>query len=766
MSNSSEFLEKPPPNSDQDGDIFQDRVPLKKRLFLKRKAMLSEEGSEGDRPSGKKLISIGHRKVKIPKEEKPILDESDTPLDHEEDLDHDKNQGDNISESSKKSYKKDRKKSLVMSLNKHEKFIKRLKVVKNKFKPFLVNPELYEGIFKVVHTANQMSYIAHTYLNFHILRILTLGLPIPDLSSQAFYCHLYSAVIPIGETTRPNQEFTDSLKEFLECFPTDFEYPDKANMSQLQNTMSAQLVTQVTNHLEVNIDTRFGRYLKAVYEIEDGRERQYITNRAMYGPSGYTSKFDTYKNQKELDAYNKRQSIIEKYSKVFKELSSISNNKKYYGELLKFHYMIHKEVENKEGKKWSLLPEKGSFITSHLEISTSTLPDVLSLCLTEKSKAYFGAKGKEVWSEYFKIPKRRGTFKFEGTITTNGYDVSVHYRKITRDFSRYLKRKEIPVYDDLTTEEKIKTIIAYKEEKNEEFTKEADKKKETEKDKKKKKEKSDKDRSFLKEVQKLIEEGRLRIFGNDPGDRCLFTMSDVDDKVIRCTRKEYKHLTGQGKRTKKINTRKDSLRFVQELSKYSLHTSDLEKYKKNLKEILKYVHKMFSEYKREYYRKLQFTGYIKKQLTYNALCNKIEGKEKGKEKIEGDEEKKILIGWGNGGGNRKGLKGTKLPCKGFKNEVERKCRRVLLKDVDEYLTTQMCSKCGCKTGDVKVKKTIKGVERLVSVYGLRRCTNNECRITWDRDVNASRNILKILMCELEGKERPEYLQRKTVPGTS
>ena len=46
------------------------------------------------------------------------------------------------------------------------------------------------------------------------------------------------------------------------------------------------------------------------------------------------------------------------------------------------------------------------------------------------------------------------------------------------------------------------------------------------------------------------------------------------------------------------------------------------------------------------------------------------------------------------------------------------------------------------------------------IYGLRRCNNNECRITWDRDNNASKNIRLILEHELKALERPKYLCHK------
>ena len=76
----------------------------------------------------------------------------------------------------------------------------------------------------------------------------------------------------------------------------------------------------------------------------------------------------------------------------------------------------------------------------------------------------------------------------------------------------------------------------------------------------------------------------------------------------------------------------------------------------------------------------------------------------------------------------------------------------------------MCNECGCETEGLKCWKEIRISEdkkewKKVKIHALRRCKNNECRTTWDRDVNASRNIHEILMTEHTGKNRPSYLCR-------
>jgi len=187
---------------------------------------------------------------------------------------------------------------------------------------------------------------------------------------------------------------------------------------------------------------------------------------------------------------------------------------------------------------------------------------------------------------------------------------------------------------------------------------------------------------------------------------------------------------------------------------FSVKTASLEKYSNNLKGMLPLVHDMFRIYNAEFYKKVKFTAYIRRQKTYTKICKEFDKTPK-------------IIGWGDGCGTRKGIKGKKSPCKELRKMVEKLCKNVVLVDVDEYKSTKMCSSCCEETGEVYVqKKYIKdGVEksRRQKIYGLRRCKNQTCGITWDRDVNGARNILKILKHMLSETERPVHLRRDPKP---
>ena len=91
---------------------------------------------------------------------------------------------------------------------------------------------------------------------------------------------------------------------------------------------------------------------------------------------------------------------------------------------------------------------------------------------------------------------------------------------------------------------------------------------------------------------------------------------------------------------------------------------------------------------------------------------------------------------------------------------------VTLLPINEFRTSKCCSECGTETEKVKEWVTIwnrsKGeMERkLRDIYAIGRCTNNECRITWERDINAASNIRSLLLHRLRKEARPTFLCRQ------
>lgn len=688
--------------------------------------------------------------------------------------------------------------------------VSKIKVVKFALNTVLKKRHHRHNVREVTHVFSKISFLAYSLLNFHILRVFKNDLAIPDLSKQGWYNQLICSSCPLpkkGKNKDPEEDpdqpkkkskvpkdldLLESAKLFKSYIPESFIVPDRKYLGMIQNFMCVDFKTAVQNHLELLLFNRVNCYLKVKDKVTDACLRKYIIRNIFEGHSGYPSKFDTNEQARDL---------VPKYQKVFEDIITIQkeseddpdqdeddeddeedntgtkngNKSEKLRVLLRHYFRMLKDVEDLEGKKWSLLPTKSSYVDGYITVSTSCLPNLLQRFGLKDYKEIEKMKGigEDMWETLFNIPDRNGTYDFSGTIKTNGYDVSVHYTKLTNEFKTEMEKKNVK-YQLLSLEEKIKVL----KDRNKDIQKENNKKKKAYEKLKKEREKARKenkdnkkedleekgmDKELLERCKVYMRNENVRLFGNDPGDRNLYTMVEevldenmkIKTNIRQCSGRRFKHETGMIKTREGINRRKDlpqNKEIHVELQKYSLKTSYLETYVTNLRGVLGVSEKMFELYKDVYYCKKKFTTYIKRQLMYNKICKGLN-----------DYGCPIIIGWGNGVGSRKGIKGQKSPCKELRKMVEMKCPQVLIVDVDEHLTTKMCSSCESKTCEIhKYEYEEDGFTKTkrVKIYGLRRCENNECRITWDRDVNGSLNILLILKSMLSSERRPAYLERK------
>ena len=120
------------------------------------------------------------------------------------------------------------------------------------------------------------------------------------------------------------------------------------------------------------------------------------------------------------------------------------------------------------------------------------------------------------------------------------------------------------------------------------------------------------------------------------------------------------------------------------------------------------------------------------------------------------------------------------PVKKFKLALKK--RAAFFVEVDEYRTSKTCSLCGCENDPVHLevyptkrqrKKQRKKDEstgilnlyprdepkKLSKIHRILRCSNNECSMLWNRDINSARNHVQLLDCILDSKPRPLHLTR-------
>jgi transposase len=88
-----------------------------------------------------------------------------------------------------------------------------------------------------------------------------------------------------------------------------------------------------------------------------------------------------------------------------------------------------------------------------------------------------------------------------------------------------------------------------------------------------------------------------------------------------------------------------------------------------------------------------------------------------------------------------------------KNKLQKWCEVV---DVDEFRTSKLCCHCHCEMAKIKFN----GKE----INSVLHCSNNECGITIDRDINGARNIFMLLEKMIQKERRPEAFCHSKING--
>lgn len=101
------------------------------------------------------------------------------------------------------------------------------------------------------------------------------------------------------------------------------------------------------------------------------------------------------------------------------------------------------------------------------------------------------------------------------------------------------------------------------------------------------------------------------------------------------------------------------------------------------------------------------------------------------------------------------------PAKRFFHALRRVCTVVL---VDEHLTSQLCCECAHQVKPMHAKvRNDAGVLQKRRLYSMRFCARKSCNARMNRDVNASRNILAMLLAIAGGGNRPAAFCRQHPP---
>ena len=257
-----------------------------------------------------------------------------------------------------------------------------------------------------------------------------------------------------------------------------------------------------------------------------------------------------------------------------------------------------------------------------------------------------------------------------------------------------------------------------------------------------------KDLAGLEKDEKGIYRSKAKIIGLDPGNKSPATWvthsrkhqmkhqkwkgdegehTEPEERYMKGILKggEWRFLSGQKQYTRKMNKRMTS--FCPEWRNLpSTKTVDPDKllsaYKQQVAMWDQLKEAFFDD---KWFQKQKMRKFCRHQRAMEEVVTRICGTKKK------EEQKKVIVAYGDGckNGNLRGtapIMSTKL----FK-KVSQSCCVVV---VNEFKTSQLCSCCHSE------------MPKFQKQYRMKRCTNSDCiRTVWDRDVNASINILNLFL---------------------
>jgi hypothetical protein len=583
----------------------------------------------------------------------------------------------------------------------------------------------------VVDNQNMIVFHAWHLLNLHFIRLLEYNLPLEDKINQTFIYQICCAVTTLdGKRTPPkNPSLLETWKLYMSSIPSNYALPCRDKQCNLLSNLSVMMITNIKNHLNLNWESHLFKYLKNSHPNNNNSIIGYIKRRIL-------GQVPDPKHPSKYDNNPENEKIIEFYRTKYKHPNMDFDIFKNHIIFIPHLYEMMKLSDILGQKKFSLFPRKSRMIPQHIHICNTSFLHLVSIYtgipVDKKNK-----NPEAEWSKYFRMELVQTKNRKFAYITTNGYDVSIAL-KVSNG-------KKLPYTTAFQVSDLIKAAIINIGKFRKTIRHDIDVEDED----------IDTIPENMNDDKEIITNWNeySNHLGLDPGKRSLFTTCDDNNKFVKCTREEFHHLTGLTKyRRKRVNNaRKPENKKIQEiLSQNSFRVIKVADYIRSLSAVMNIVRDIQKEYKRDFYRKYKFLLYTKRPKAYKVVSDKL---------LKGTNGK-IVIGYGTGTCNGKGIKGATIPVKGFYDYLLTRKDRFKVIKINESYTTKMCSNCESENGGVyKPRKESVKRER---IYALCRCKNEMCHITWNRDINASRNIHYLLKTEYTGKERPPYLCPKKV----
>ena len=295
------------------------------------------------------------------------------------------------------------------------------------------------AIPQMVRKANEVLLEAYMFANFHLNRCCETHADRLDhfpVINQLFYQRCCASVCTYGKplsfaNDTPGDQFlwgSVKLWSFArQKHMPDLSVPDMSGLSHLVHTLAKQMETAALNHLVLTIGPRVLRWIQVAFKSDRGRAQQLLSH-IFLAPD---------------DVLTPRQAEVKALVKLYPSEANIEANMAHF---IRVSWQILQRMEqhleaahlqnDKKGAKgcrlFSLLPLKGSFVMSHIPLTTTTLHEVLrwmkakNLCPAALSP---DADAQANFRSLFDFRNLETPLRtFADYITTNGCSASVIFK--------------------------------------------------------------------------------------------------------------------------------------------------------------------------------------------------------------------------------------------------------------------------------------------------------------------------------------------------
>ena len=595
-------------------------------------------------------------------------------------------------------------------------------------------------IAELVMTANIAIAEAYLFANYHVSRCLSdpgcTAVDLPKLDRSFYYRCLIAVTTCNAKDDTLGEKLEQSKCAFDLLRPPNQPKADMRPFNQLMAELSIQMATMACNSVWANLDRFVFRYLKVVHP-DLKRWWKKVVAAVVERPNASLESLIPPACKKAARAAAAAEQL-----RGWLELPSASHyNTRAHLCMRLFHRILERLVlETKDtstadedvGKKklrrvrlFNLLPRKGGFTTSYIPITGRTLRALLRSGpnpIEPKLKST-GTTSDDmpIWTRFFHINAvETRKARFDGRFMTDGKGVSVQRRVVRSSPCQSESCGGFPI--DCSAAE-------------------------------------------CRCIRATPELDVLNV-GVDPGMTDIVTTADSDHNVRSFSSARFSKDAGyvtSRHRTHRWNAETESI--VASIPPSTV-TSMVE-IEAHVRAYLIALPKLLESRFTKGYRSMRFLRYQGKQRAIEKVCDLI-----------APPGRTVIVGFGNWSNNGSGIRRS---CSGPIREIRQRLSRrhnVHFKNIDEKYTSCTCHGCFARLANmradtvrVRVNKDGEVIRKEVhnnKVHKVLHCRTSvgsepvlaRCGATWNRDVNASKNILMLLECWIAGFERPKPFMKR------